>query len=242
VRVKIGNDAPGPGHNLASPLDLIRERVLEEIIPACNEWNAIPEIRDEEQAGRCDDILSKLTAELNLLAENEQSEKKPHRDAIAAIRGTYDPLRAMLMTAENLISAKMRAWLKRKRIALAAEHLQQRVEADRLAREAAEAAANAGTSVQSYVLTQQAEKLAEKAARLAARPEARAQVRGQYSSRARSLRTFWAAEVDDVLLAFVFFQDHPDVREVLTKLASAEARAGARDIPGCRVIEREVAA
>jgi hypothetical protein len=76
----------------------------------------------------------------------------------------------------------------------------------------------------------------------AANPDTRSAVRGRYSRRARSLRTTWYAEVDDVVLAFAQYQDHPKVREILTELASADARAGLREIPGCRVLSREVAA
>lgn len=239
-----GATAPGPGHNLASPLDLIRERVLEEILPACNEWNAVSEIADEEQARRCDDILSKLTAELKLLATNERAEKKPLRDAIDKIGERYGDLRLMLATAKGLIEPKAEKWLQRKRDEIRAEKARQQAEADRLAREAFKANANAvpGSSVEKVVAARRLQEQADDASRLAAQPEARAQVRGQYSERARSLRKFLSAEVDDVLLCLIYFQDHPDVRELLTKLASAEARAGARDIPGCRVIEREVAA
>jgi hypothetical protein len=76
----------------------------------------------------------------------------------------------------------------------------------------------------------------------AANPDTRPAVRGSYSSRARSLRVLWRAEVDDVVLAFAQYLDHPKVKEVLTELASADARAGAREIPGCRVLSREIAA
>jgi hypothetical protein len=238
------SDAPGPGHNLVSPLDLIRERV-EELCAATNDWNArVAEISDEHTAQRCDDFLNQLTAELKKLAEQEKAEKAPHQHEIKRIGLAYGGLRLVLETAKAMIQPKLRDWLNRKRERLAAEKARQKAEAARLAREAEIAAAKAGPTVESQVRAQEARRRAEEAAALADDPVSRAQVRGQYSPRARSLRVSWAAEVTDIVRCFIRYQDHPDVLAVLTKLASAEARAthGQVELPGCRLIQREVAA
>jgi hypothetical protein len=239
------SDAPGPGHNLATPLDLIRERV-EELCAATNDWNArVAEINDEDTARRCDDFLNQLTAELKKLADQEKTEKAPHRKEIERIGLAYGGLRLVLETAKAMIQPKMRDWLNRKRERLTAEKkARQEAEAERLAREAEIAAAKAGPTVESQVRAQQAQERADEAAALATEPIQRAQVRGQYSPRARSLRVSWAAEVIDIVRCFARYQDHPDVLAVLTKLASAEARAthGQIQLPGCRLVEKEIAA
>ncbi len=76
----------------------------------------------------------------------------------------------------------------------------------------------------------------------AAGSDARPQIRGNYSARARTLREQWYAEVDDVLVCFVHYRHHPKLKELLTQIASHDARDGRRDIPGCTVLSREVAA
>ncbi len=76
----------------------------------------------------------------------------------------------------------------------------------------------------------------------AAGSTARPQIRGNYSARARTLRETWRAEVEDVLVCFVHYRHHPAIKELLTKLASHDARDGRRDIPGCIVIKEEIAA
>ncbi len=76
----------------------------------------------------------------------------------------------------------------------------------------------------------------------AAGSTARPRIRGSYSARARTLREHYRAEVDDVLLCFVHYRDHPAIKELLTKLASHDARDGRRDIPGCTIIKEEIAA
>jgi len=83
------------------------------------------------------------------------------------------------------------------------------------------------------------------AAEEAAKPVARSQVRGDLSYRARSLKVLWRAEIEDVFLTLIYFQDRPEVRDLLTRLACAEAPAAHRDgkeIPGCRLYPIEAAA
>ncbi len=76
----------------------------------------------------------------------------------------------------------------------------------------------------------------------AAGSTARPQMRGSYSARARTLHEHWRAAVDDVLLCFVHYRDHPAIKDLLTKIASHDARDGRRDIPGCTIIKEEIAA
>lgn len=54
-----------------------------------------------------------------------------------------------------------------------------------------------------------------------------------------AVRVTWKAEVADLDAAISRYRDHPEMISLLNKLASAEARAGAREIPGFLLIGTE---
>ncbi len=243
-----GNQPAGIGHNIRS-IDLIQERV-EALARAANNWaKQVQEIADEETARRADDYLSQLTAELKRVEEERKAEKQPHIEAGKAIDLAYGPLKLVLEVAKSLIAPKVTSWLRRKRQAEEAEKRRQQEEAERLQREAeaaaAKAAAGQGDIVQNKVQATLLAATAAAAAEEAAKPVARSQVRGDLSYRARSLKVLWRAEIEDVFLTLIYFQDRPEVRDLLTRLACAEAPAAHRDgkeIPGCRLYPIEAAA
>jgi hypothetical protein len=241
-------DLPAPiGHNRPRPFDLIQERV-DQLVTTANAWlKQVPEIKDEAQAKRADDFLAQLTKEVTRLKVEKATEKEPHLKANKEIDARYGAMETLTVTAKRLIEPLARKWLQKKQAEIDAEHARKQEEAARKAREAqqAEEAARGSTpTVEAAAHAERAREEAEAARRLAATPPPRAQVRGSYSARARSVRTIWRAEVEDLLFAFSHYHDRPEVRECLTKLASADAAAAAREgreIPGCRLVKSEIA-
>jgi hypothetical protein len=248
MAIKMANDLAHSPQNIRER-DLDRERV-DELTAAANAWlNNVKEIGDEETAKRADGFLNQLTAEINRLDAERLAATKPLRDEVVAINNSYKPLTTKLERAKFLIEPLMRGWLKLVAARAEAEKRRQREEATRLAREAEaaqkRAAQGGGDVVGKVVAATELAAQAAAAAKEAEQPVERAQVRGEFSARARSIRTIWRAEVDDLLMAFLYYQERVEVRELLTRLASAEASAArkeGREIPGCRIISQEVAA
>lgn len=231
----------------ARPIDVARERV-ESLIEKANDWIArVPEITNEDIARRADDFLNQIQAELKKLAAEEKAEKKPHRDRIAEIGAVYSPLSNLLEVAKGLIGRKVKAWLDRKQISLDAEKKLQQEQAILLARKAEKATRIYATrpTVEKAAAAQAAHAAAVNAMAEAEQPVARAQIRGDYSQRARSIRVLWRAEIEDWRQVHLYYLDHPDLRETLQRLANAEAPSAhreRREIPGCRLIEKEITA
>lgn len=69
-----------------------------------------------------------------------------------------------------------------------------------------------------------------------------ARVEGFGSQRCVVLRKRRRAHMTDVMIAFHRYRDHPDLKALLEKLASADARNGAREIPGFIIEVEETAA
>lgn len=242
------DDTPTIGHNLPSPLDLIRDDA-EAVAKAANEWHvAVPQILDAETAQRSDDYLSQITKWITKVDHTRLAETQSLRDKVAAINATYRPLQELLQAAKNLINPKRTDWLQREQRRHNEEKRRQQEAAARIkfASDAAfkKALAHAGDIVGNMATAATLALQAQEAAEAAARPVERAQVRGSYSARASSLRTTWRAEVDSVRHCFDYYQNRSEIRELLTKLASAEAATAHREgrtIPGCRIIGEEKA-
>lgn len=240
----------GIGDNQPSDFDALVARV-EELHAAANKWaTQVPQIADAEQAAKCADFLDQVIAAQKAVKAGYDSENRPLIDARNAIKARYDPQALVLATIKDLLTPKQTDWLARERKRLAAEAAAREVEARRLA-EAAEAERRkieagrtkdpVGATARAAALEDDAaRKLAE--ARQTAEAAARPRVAGTYGQRAHGLRTQWLAEVIDLPVAVVHYLDHPGLMALLTKLASADARGGARDIPGCRVYAKEISA
>jgi hypothetical protein len=228
----------GMGHNLPpTEADVARERV-EGLVSAANRWaRERPEITDAETAARANDFLEQLAAEAKKLELQRRAEKRPHEDAAKAVDARYRPLADMVGACKLVVTALHSAWLRREQDRLAIERRRKEAEAreaQRLADEAARKAA-AAASVSDLIAASEAERAAKEASAAAAAVPERAQTRGQLSGRARSLKTTWHARVVDPYAAIRHYRDRAEVRELVERLANADARAGVRAIPGCAV-------
>ena len=154
----------------------------------------------------------------------------------------YKPLVALLETAKTMLKPRLTVWLNAKELRRLEAVRKAEAEAYAAIQEAArlQAEAEKGASVQAVVAAEAVAATVEAAVKQADTiAESRAQVRGDYSTRARSLRSQWKAELTSMDDAFRFYRNHPDVRETLEKLANKDARGGARIIPGFTVWEEK---
>ncbi len=241
----IDNDLADPsvgiGHNQPSQADLHRDRV-DALVDTANRWAAErPLITDAETAAKCTDFLNQLAAETKKLDEARKVEKAPHLAAAKAVDDAWHPLLDAVEACKRLLRPLHTAWLKREQARLDAERRKAQEAAAKAQREAEEAARKAAEpkSVRDIISASEAERRASEAAEAALAVPARAQARGALGGRAHSLRTTWRAHVVDLVAAVRHYRDRAEVRELIERLANADARAGVRSIPGCAVYSTE---
>lgn len=221
--------------------ELLRE--AQELGKIVDVWSSqIPEIGTADQAGQARDLLAKLTARGKEAEEARKAEKQPHLDAARDVDARYEPLKTLLAACAAPVKRLLEGWLQRERERQELEAAAARLEAKRLADEAAKAAQQAGSvaaAAAAQVSMQRAEEASATARKAeAAKPQVASAVGG---ARAAALRRTWFAKLVSVPLACRRYGSHPEVVAVLEKLASAEVRAakGKITIPGFSVEYKE---
>jgi soluble cytochrome b562 len=226
------NATIGMGHNQGPPFD---EALLAELTDlakkqaaAGDAWNAAPPVEDEATEGKLADYLSGLGASIKRIEDARKAAKQPHLDAGKAVDDAFNPLKKALEARQGAVKWKLGEWLKVKK---------QRQEAEaRAAREAAQTddAVEAERKAAAAAV-------AQKAAAKAAEPVKTQAKSGTGAGRTIGMRTTYKAEILNWAFALKHFGDAPEVREVVQRLADAEARRQkeALAIPGVRVIKSE---
>lgn len=220
-------------HN--DPAAALRERA-EELAIAVDAFVALGEIKDEGQATRAGDLQRELQALEKQIEEERKREKQPHLDAAKSVDGRYTPIRDVAQKWRTTITDLLGFWLRRQRA--------EQEERARKAREAAEAAAREAAAAQSEIDRAELQAEADRAKKAAERAEAdRPQVGSQVGGRrAIGIRQSppKARIVDERAAARWCWGAHrPEMLELITRLASADARAGTAEIPGCEIYREE---
>ncbi len=236
--------SPGPGHNRPPsaidaeppPIDLARQRVDEEITSA-NKWaEQVKVIDSEEKAKALADKLDQLTKLFQKYDAMRAAEKRPHDEKSAEVQENWRFIFRLKICKEALQPLES-DWLRREKLRLAAD----RQEKERVAREAqrradqlAEQAKAGGPNVVgNRIDAADAAAEAERAREAVAAVPVRAQSRGNLGGRARSLKRVAKAQVVDWDKCYQHYRLRGEVRDVLATLASADARHGVKEIPGC---------
>lgn len=237
---------PGIGHNAGpDPLDPSRNRV-NDLVEAANKWlKAVPEIKDEPTAKACDDFLDQIKKEISALDVDRKAINKPHDIAIAANNDAFRPLTTLLSKVKEMLTPLKTGWLKREQDRLAAERKRAEESALQKMREAEELARKAATSIEAAVAADTAAAEAEKALAASKRADAaKATVKGDYTSRSSGLRTYWSAKLENYADAVAHYANRQEVREVIQRLADADAREHktAMNVPGVVAVSDQRAA
>lgn len=225
----------------------------EALVAAANLWTAtVPKIADAEQAGRAQAFIDQLRLETAAVEAAQKAERKPHDDAIVAIRAKYRQPLELLGIALDKMKWLAGGWLDREKARLAHEANERKriaAEAEAAARVSRETAARAGATVEAEAAARKAEEEAEAAAAQAATPVERPQIKGELSARAMSLRTTWRAVITDEGKALRYFARHPDIRAAalaaIVKVATKQAKElkdTSKAPPGVRFEKEEKAA
>lgn len=244
-----GNALPPRGHNNPPPYD---EGVLtqhatkaSEFLNGCGAWLDLGRIENEDDAQRLNDFIAGVKKNRKAADAARAEAKKPHDDAGKAVQAAFKPIIEKFDKAAAKVQPMLTAWLQeqdRQRRAEAQrredEARRQREEADRL-----DAQAAARNDVAGEVDAEAAREAAEKAAKDAARfAKGRANVASATGGgRTAALRTYVRAEVKNLRVAFMEFQDAPEVADCLRQLAERRARSKGFDpvtdkIPGFDLI------
>lgn len=235
------DQTPGPGHNLP-PIEEIRQRT-DDLIAATDQWlEKVPEIGDDDTAGKASDLLAQLRAEFKAVEEQRKAEKKPHTDAATCVDGEYNPLKVRLERSVDVIKAKLSPWLAKKQAAEDEARRQREEDAAKAQEEADRIAAEAETanSIDAQIEAEEAQKRAEAAAK-ASRKQTSANVKGQFG-RTTTLRTTYRGEITDHNKALAVYAHDPLIVDALQTAINRDVRAGKRDIPGVEVKQDRKAA
>lgn len=245
------SDTPPPmGHNSppeTPPYDPIAFAATmakaQEVADAAASWLDLGEIDTAEQSQMLTDFVA-ATRKIEKAIDAERAEaKRPHDAKVALVQGAYR--RPLSILEKCLAKAKelQTGWLVKEAKRIAAEKA-------RLAEEAAQKRAEAEAEAQRAALNNDiaGQVAAEGAAKEAAALEKAANRKetakaGSYSGggRTMALRTVKTAVIESRRQVIMHFQDHPDMIDLLQRLANAAVRAG-ETVAGVTVKEVQVAA
>ena len=251
----LGDNNPPADLLVGAPL---REKLQEEnqdILDRCDELlegaNRIPPITDDDIAGKVGDYIKQLTA-LNKTAEARRTgAKEPYLEGGRHIDGFFKAVTDPVLKVKTNVERTLTIYAREK----ADSERRERMEQERLAREAAEtarkaaeAAARAAHDAAALDAAIEAEKAAETAAADLAKAEratdAKAaemsRTRGEYGSMS-SLRTSWVFdEIDRATLDLEALRPYLPT-DGLDKAVRAFIKAGGRELKGTNIFETTAA-
>lgn len=240
-----------PGGNNPPPYDPDTHAALQKKVDAFNDagkaWLDLKEIASEGQSEKLTDFVSgarKLWKEVDTARSDA---KRPHDDAGAAVQNAYKPLLDLLTRLADKVKPLQTAWLAK----LAREEeerkaaLRREEEAKRKAAEEAAAVAAATNDTAAEVEAERLAKEAADAAKAAAKTTTVKAGSATGAGRSMSLRTIREVEIVEPLQVFMRFRAHPEMLELLKRLAEREVRAADwpadGTITGAKITTRQVA-
>lgn len=210
---------------------------------ACGAWKDLGKITRMEQSERLTDFVTGargLTKEVDAF---RKAQKKKWADLAKVVDDAIAPLLQMLERCVNDMKPMQEAWLKAEAARIAAEKLEQARIARELAEKAEKARAEAAArnDIAGEVAAENAAKEAAKMEKAANRTTTARAGSATGAGRTMALRKVRSARVVNQNAAYMHFRERPEVADVLQRLATAAIRAG-ETVPGCEIIENEVAA
>lgn len=220
-----------------------------ELVATANRWaTERPEITDDQTGDDCDSFLTQIKEILAAYEEARKAEREPLLEAGKEIQSRYAVLVAPLQKVREILKPRLSAWNKLKQKRLDEEAAAKRKEAEEAERVAAakqktadEAMKTEGSdAIGAAVVADEAAKEAEDLAKQAVvAGRQKASTKGDLSARSTGLRKTWFAELTNVNKALRYYGYREEVKELMVKLASAEARSGVREVPGFNITYRE---
>lgn len=243
----------GIGHNNPPPYDpealAEHKSKADEFLAVTQQWLGLEKIETEEHAAQVTDQIDGLRGLYKKVDGARKAAKKPHDDAGRAVQAAYTPILTKLQRAADALKPKLGAYVeaKARREAEAKRKAEDEARREAAAAEKALREAEASGDISAQVEAEEQAKAAEKATKDAQKaPETRVRS-ATGAGRTMSMRTVKEVEVVNVNVLFLHYRDHPEVAELLKRLAAADVRAKGYDhaadpVPGIKITERQVMA
>lgn len=248
----LDNDRATMGGNNPPPFDkdvLEKHRqAADEFLQATQVWLNLPKIETDEHAKQMTDQIDGLRGLFKKVDAARKDAKAPHDTAGKAVQDAFTPILTKLKKASDALKPKLaeyaseQARIEQARKAEEERKAREEADAARKALAEAEAAGDIGASVDAEAALKEAEKAQKDATKKSTTSVKSATGAG----RTMSLRTVKKVEITNVRVLFMHYQSHPDVADVLHRLATADVRAKDYDpekpIPGIEIHEEKVMA
>lgn len=206
-------------------------------------WLDIKDIESEEQAQRAADFVSGAKAVWTLFDNERVKQKEPHDLAADAVQKKFKPVLDKIKDARECVVRMQTRWTQKERDRKAEEQRQAAAAAREAALEAERLAAQAASrnDISGIVDAQAAQKEADKALKRAEKHVSVKVASATGGGRSMSLRTTWFADVVNISVAFLTYRNHPEVKALLERLATADVRsqAGAKTAPQGFTLRKE---
>jgi hypothetical protein len=197
----------------ADPATLFREEIDDLLLEARNYLDGEP-IANEQQAEAVSSLLNRLRRVAKDADEARKTEKKPHDDAAKAVQAKWTPIIDKAALASSTAKQALAPWLRQVEEKQRAEAEAARVEAERLARIAAEAHSTASGNLQANEDAERLLKAAEAARKDAAKAD-KAKAHAKGGERAVGLRSVWTPTLTDACLALKHYRAAYDLDKQL---------------------------
>lgn len=219
------------------------ERLTTEALALAKEQREAGPIKDAQRASLVSDVVAALRAAFKSVDAIRVEQKKPHDDAADAVQKAFKVFLNAMESDANAIKAMSAQWLAEEQKRLADERAKREAEARRQQQEAWAAKQLAEAKGDSLAVAQADEqaKAAEEAAAAAQKVEKAKMESASGGGRTMALRTQAYAQIRNWRAVFMHFENEPEVREVLQRLADREIRGGLT-VPGADRAERHTAA
>lgn len=208
---------------------------------ACGKWRDLKTIQTAEQSGKLTDFITGARGIAKQIEDARKTEKGVWDAKGKAVQDAYVGLIDIMTRAVETVKPLQADWLMRENARIEAE----RAETRRIAAEKEEAAAKAAAeaAARNDVAGEvEAERMAAEAAKAKKAAERQTTAKAGSASgagRTMALRMVRTAEIQNLNQVYLHFRDHPDVREVLQRLANAAVRAGVEFDPKIITVKEE---
>lgn len=219
----------------------------DDFVSAAAEWLALGAIETEDQSGRLTDFVSGAREAYKQIDTARKAAKKPHDDAGKAVQAAFTPLLEQMERAIERVKDLQTVYLRRvadqeraARAKAAAEAAEKQREAEELAKKAART-----NDVAAEVEAERMAKEAADAIKAAARDTKANAGSATGAGRTMALRTTKRAEIINQNQVYMHFREHPAVRQVLLTLcnqAITSKNPDERNVPGITIQTEEKAA
>lgn len=202
-------------------------------------------IASAEKAEECTDLITRGRKGYKEADDCRAGHKKPVIELGKAIDAKAALAKSAFEGAGKKLKDAQTAWLKKVAAEQAAEAERKAAEARKAQEEADRIAAQAqaNNDAMAEAQAEEAQKAAAKMQKDAERTAKKKTNSGSATGGGRtvSLRTVKTAQIENLNLVYRHFSAHPDVRDVLQRLATAAIRSG-EEVPGATKHEDQVAA